>query len=98
MMTSGLFIPESVEEAEKIVLAVDPDALAGLAKPDFMRVWCAVVYLNPGLHTDNIHDPSYACDPLVRAVLAEVWRRADADEITDEEIYPYEVIRARLAA
>lgn len=97
-MTSGLFIPESVEEAEKIVLKIDPDTLEGLAKPDFMRVWCAVVYLNPGLHTDSFHDPDYRCAPLVRVVLAEVWRRADMGEITDDELYPYEVIRARLAA
>jgi len=102
-MRAMLFIPDSVAQAEAIVSTVAEVAdveLASMSKSDFMRIWSAVVYLNPGLHTDNYHDPAYVydCTEVVRSVLAEVWRRSDAGGISDHELYPYEVIQARLMA
>jgi hypothetical protein len=97
-MKAKLYFPKSVEEAEGIVSSVDACALDNLAEHEFIRVWCSIVFLNPGLHTDNILDPDYDCEPMVRQVLEEVWRRADIGEITEDEMYPYEVIRARLVA
>ncbi len=97
-MRSSLFFPASVLEAEHALLNADYDRLAELDHSGFIRIWCSVVYLNPGLHTDNYHDPDYSCDAVVRSVLAEVWRRADAGEMSDDEMYPAEVIRRRLVA
>ena len=87
-MNDLLFFPESEAEAEGIVLNAEPHTLSSLELTDFMRVWCSVVYLNPGLHTDNLHDPDYECEPFVRCVLKEVWRRADSGEIHDDELGP----------
>jgi|GEM_PF-6787761 len=95
-MTTRLFYPGSVEDAEIAFEAMGARPLVELSTEDFIRVWCSVVYLNPGLHTDNFHDPEYECEPLVRGVLKEVWRRADAGELLDAELYPADVIRARL--
>lgn len=95
-MTKTLFYPDSVKVAEAICAGTDSRKLPNLSKQDFLRVWCSVVYLNPGLHTDNYHDPDYQCAPDIRDVLGEVWRRADAGMLTDEELYPSAVIHARL--
>lgn len=97
-MKAGLYIPASVEAAENTIAAIDAAKLAALPKSEFIRIWCSVLYLNPGLHTDNFFDPDYTCEPIIRSILAEVWRRADAGEMGDSELYPYEVIQARLAA
>ena len=97
-MKARLFYPESVERAEIICRDVDEYELGKLSTTDFMRVWCSVVYLNPGLHTDNFHDPEYNCVTYVHSVLAEAWRRSDAGELTEEELYPASIIHARLSA
>lgn len=97
-MKNLLFFPESAAEAAGILFKAEPHALSSLELSDFMRVWCSVVYLNPALHTDNFYEPDYECEPIVRHVLKEVWRRADAGEMNDDELYPGEVIHARLSA
>lgn len=97
-MNDLLFFPESEAKAEGILFNAELCALSSMKLNDFMRIWCSVVYLNPGLHTDNFHDPDYECEPFVRYVLEEVWRRADSGEIQDDELYPSEVIHARLSA
>ncbi len=63
------------------------DSLERLPKPTFVRAWCAIAYLHPGLHPDG-HDSADSGWPrgLCRFA-AEAWQRADAGELADEELY-----------
>jgi len=56
--------------------------------PDFIRAWCAVAYAFPGLHPDGYEDAESGWPRALRRFAAEAWRRADAGDITDEELHP----------
>jgi hypothetical protein len=62
--------------------------LEQLPKPDFIRAWCAVAYTFPGLHPDGYDDAESGWPRALRRFVAEAWRRADAGELADEELYP----------
>ncbi len=62
--------------------------LEQLPKPDFIRAWCAVAYTFPGLHPDGYEDAESGWPRALRRFAAEAWRRADAGELADEELYP----------
>jgi hypothetical protein len=75
----------------------DPSAIRGsafsaqldqLPKPDFLRAWCAVAYTFPGPHPDGYTDAESGWPRALRRFAAEAWRRADAGDITDEELHP----------
>jgi hypothetical protein len=59
-----------------------------LAKADFVRAWCSVAYLFPGLHLDGFEDADSGWPPVLRRFAEEAWRRAEAGELHDEELYP----------
>lgn len=58
-----------------------------LSRAKFLRVWNCVAYLFPGLHPDGIEDAESGWPPVLERFAAEAWRRADADEFTDAELY-----------
>jgi hypothetical protein len=58
-----------------------------MTMPDFVRAWSAVAYLFPGLHPDGYEDAESGWPPVLKRFAAEAWRRADADELADEELY-----------
>ena len=62
--------------------------LEQLPKPDFLRAWCAVAYAFPSLHPDGYEDAESGWPRVLRRFAAEAWRRADAGELADEELYP----------
>ena len=62
--------------------------LEQLPKTDFIRAWCAVAYAFPGLHPDGYEDAESGWPRALRRFAAEAWRRADAGELADEELYP----------
>lgn len=62
--------------------------LEQLPNPDFIRAWCAVAYTFPGLHPDGYEDVESGWPRALRRFAAEAWRRADAGELADEELYP----------
>ena len=59
-----------------------------IPKPAFLRAWCAVAYGFPGLRPDGYEDEGSGWPRALRQVAAEAWRRAEAWEISDEELYP----------
>jgi hypothetical protein len=59
-----------------------------LPKPDFLRAWCSVAYLFPGLHPDGYEDEGSGWPRALRRFAAEAWRRAEAGELSDDELYP----------
>jgi hypothetical protein len=50
--------------------------------------WCAVAYAFPGLHPDGFDEPRSGWPRVLKRFAAEAWRRADAGELADEELYP----------
>ena len=52
-----------------------------------MRAWCAIAYLHPGLHPDGYESADSGWPRVLRRFAAEAWRRADAGELADEELY-----------
>ena len=50
------------------------------------RAWCAVAYAFPT--RDGYEDAGSGWPRALRRFAAEAWRRADAGDITDEELYP----------
>jgi len=59
-----------------------------LPKPDFLRAWSAVAYAFPGLHPDAYEDTGSGWPRVLKRFAAEAWRRADAGELADGELYP----------
>ena len=47
-----------------------------------------MAYLYPGLHPDGFEDPDSGWPAALKRFAAEAWRRAEAGELVDEELYP----------
>jgi len=54
----------------------------------FLRAWCSIAYLFPGLHPDGYEDPDSGWPRVLRHFAAEAWQRAATGELTDAELYP----------
>ena len=63
------------------------DPLERLPKTTFVRAWCAIAYLYPGLHPDGYESADSGWPGGLRRFAAEAWRRAEAGELADEELY-----------
>lgn len=87
-MSARIFIPSSLREAAQHLREGWQSPPAGLPKPDFVRTWSAVAYLFPGLHPDGFDDPESGWPRALKVFAAEAWRRAEAGELEDEELYP----------
>jgi hypothetical protein len=53
-----------------------------------VRAWSSVAYLFPGLHPDGFEDADSGWPHVLKRFAAEAWRRAEAGELADEELYP----------
>ena len=53
-----------------------------------VRVWCSIAYLFPGLHPDGFEDADSGWPRGLKRFAAEAWRRVEAGELADEELYP----------
>jgi hypothetical protein len=62
--------------------------LEQLPKPEFVRAWCAASYVFPGLHPDGYEDAGSGWPRALKRFAVEAWRRNDAGDLLDEEMYP----------
>ena len=92
----SVYIPSSIQDATEVVSELGGEDLNMLDRESFMRLWVAVVYLNPGLHADNEYGPEDLDNASLQAVLAELDRRDAEGGLTDLELYPYPAVIARL--
>jgi hypothetical protein len=67
-----------------------------MGRADFVRAWCSVAYLFPGLHSDGFEDADSGWPRVLRRFAAEAWRRAQTGEIEDDELYPSDAYWAGL--
>ena len=87
-MSNTIFIPASLREAAQHLRAGWQCPADKLSKNNFVRAWSAVFYLFPGLHPDAFDDPDSGWPRMLKRFAAEAWRRADAGELDDDELYP----------
>ena len=71
-------------------------SLERLPKPTFVRAWCAMAYLHPGLHPDGYESADSGWPCVLRRFATEAWRRADAGELTHNELYCHQPCKTRL--
>lgn len=87
-MIRKLYVPDSMNAARRWVRSGVASPAASLSSSDFVRVWCSLFYLFPGLHPDGLQEPDAGWPARFRALGAEGWRRAAAGEISEEQLYP----------
>lgn len=78
------------------MIAVLAGSLEQLPKRTVLRAWCPLAYLYPGLHPDGYADAESGWPRGLHRFAAEAWRRADAGELTEDELYCYPACKARL--
>src|SRR5438874_8779449 len=87
-MSSSVYIPNSLKAAGAQLRLALSKPLEQLPKASFVQSWCSIAYLYPGLHPDGFEDQESGWPRVFRRFAAEAWRRAQAGEIADEELYP----------
>jgi hypothetical protein len=86
-MNASFFIPSSLREAgQKLRIGLQSPA-ANLSKRDFVNAWSSIAYLFPGLHPDGFNEPDSGWPRVLKCFAAEAWRRAEARELDDEELF-----------
>jgi hypothetical protein len=87
-MKNSIYIPNRLQAAGRELRLALNQPLAELPTASFVRAWCCVAYLFPGLHPDGFEDTESGWPRVLKRFAAEAWRRADAGELADEELYP----------
>jgi hypothetical protein len=91
-MNAYTYVPSSLRDAGCHVRAALAVPLCVLPKHQFLRAWASVVYLFPGLHPDGFADQHSGWPRVPQRFAAEAWRRAEAGEINEEELYPSDAV------
>jgi hypothetical protein len=95
-MSTCVCIPNSVKSATRVLESTFDLALDVLPKVDFVRAWCALSYLNPGLHPDEFDEPDGGWPANYKRYAVEAWRREEAGELAEEEMFPSDATWAGL--
>ena len=91
---SHTYVPNSAKVAGWHIRSALAKPLNTLPTTEFIRAWSAIAYLFPGLHPDGFEDAESGWPRIPKRFAKEAWRRADADEISDEELYPSDSVWA----
>jgi hypothetical protein len=95
-MQSGIFVPDSLRTAGREVRLALGGVMEQLSREDFLRAWCSVIYLFPGLHPDEFLESDRGGPRTLKRFAAEARRRFEAGELADDELYCYETALTRL--
>lgn len=95
-MSTCVCIPNSIESASCDLESTFGLPLEVLSKSEFIRAWCALSYLNPDLHPDDFDEPDSGWPENLKRYAVEAWRREEAGELADEEMYPSDATWAGL--
>ena len=87
-MRTRVYVPNSPRAAAAQLRQALASPLEHLAKARFIRAWCSVAYLFPGLHPDGFANADSGWPRVLRRFAAEAWRRARGGQLLDEELYP----------
>ena len=87
-MKSDIYIPDSLRSAGSELRTAFSLPIEALPKRRFIRAWCSIAYLFPGLHPDGFDDADSGWPRAVKRFAAEAWRRVEKGELGDDELYP----------
>lgn len=86
-MNRSIYVPHSLKDAGRDVRLSLTGKIEDLPTENFVRAWCAMAYLFPGLHPDGFEDLNSGWPSVPRRFAAEAWRRADTGELADDQLY-----------
>ena len=95
-MDAYIYIPGSLRAASRQLRRAEENSPAQLAKRDFLRAWCSILYLFPGLHPDRFFDADTDWPKKLKGIAAEAWRRFQSGELTSNEFYCYQAATTRI--
>jgi hypothetical protein len=95
-MDAYIYIPSSLRAAGRQLRRAEDCSLQLLPKREFLRAWCSILYLFPGLHPDTCFDPDGHWPKKLRSFAAEAWRRFESGELSDNEFYCYQAATTRI--
>jgi hypothetical protein len=97
--TSGhlRWIPVNEADARMRLAALTSTDIGSAGRAIFLRGWHALFWLYPGLHPDGFDVDWEGEFEVHRPLAAEAFRRAEAGELDDDELYPTDAAQARLA-
>lgn len=81
-------VPNSLHAAGRQIRVASTGPLEGLPKTEFVRAWCSIAYLFPGLHPDGFSEAGSGWPRVLKRFAAEAWRRYDVSDLQEEELYP----------
>jgi hypothetical protein len=87
-MKTTIYVPDSLRSAGREIRLALAGPLEQMPGPRFVRAWCSLFYLFPGLHPDGFEDTDSGWPRALKRFAAEAWRRAGVSELADEELYP----------
>jgi hypothetical protein len=82
------YIPKSAKDAGAQIRHALACPLDQLPESSFVRAWSSIAYLFPGLHPDGFEDAESGWPRVLRRFATEAWRRAEAGELDEAELYP----------
>ena len=86
-MSALYFIPSSLREAGQTLRIGLQSPVANLSKREFVNTWSSIAYLFPGLHPDGFDDIDSGWPCVLKCFAADAWRRAEAEELDEQELY-----------
>jgi DNA (cytosine-5)-methyltransferase 1 len=95
-MDAYIYIPASLRAAGRQLRLAEGGSLERLRKREFLRAWCSIHYLFPGLHPDTFFTAQADWPKRLKSFAAEAWRRFQAGELTDNEFYCYQAATTRI--
>ncbi len=95
-MKSYIYIAPSEKSAERHITAALKGNLARLPRRAFLRAWCSITWLYPGLHPDGYECRGSGWPTRLKSLAKEAFRRRQAGQLTDLELYPYPAAKARI--
>lgn len=87
-MNTSAYVPCTKNDAGLIVRLSLNESVHDFSREEFINVWHSIAYLHPGLHPDDYDDPDSGWPRALERFAAEAWRRFEAGELTEAELYP----------
>ncbi len=89
-MAALTYVPCTKHDAGLVLRLSFNEPVEELSHEAFINVWHAIAYLFPGLHPDGYDEPGSGWPRVLKRFAAEAWRRAEAGQLVDSELYPVE--------
>jgi hypothetical protein len=86
-MKTITYVPNSLRSAGCELRIALRQEVQKMSREKFVCSWSAVAYLFPGLHPDGYEDDESGWPRVLKRFAAEAWRRTEAGELADEELY-----------